>query len=197
MAVIVEEKKSDVSYEEIRGIMARAHAPLIKKGLVMGSSQLSAAELEAKVGPEGKCFVALEDGIIVGTASCVPKKTKHWFFTGETMNVIHVAVPPEHKGKHIGALLLSALEEEAKRRGYTTMFLDTPEENTPMLTMIQKMGYRIVGAFAPKNPHYSVVAMKWLNGCPFPRILCALMYQGKRLYIRIKYKPGHVKRFRF
>src|SRR5438132_437459 len=71
---------------------------------------------------EGPVWLALRDGVIVGTVSAVPR--------GDALYVRSMAVLPTARGQGVGDLLLECLEMFASERGYKRLFLST----TPFLT---------------------------------------------------------------
>ena len=70
---------------------------------------------------EGPVWVAVQNTSIVGTVSAVPKS--------EGLYVRSMAVLPAARGQRIGRLLLQAIEDFARARGYRRLFLST----TPFL----------------------------------------------------------------
>jgi uncharacterized protein len=76
---------------------------------------------------EGPMWVALHDGIIVGTVAAVSK--------GEALHVRGMGIVPAARGKKIGERLLKQVEEFARRQGHTRMTLNT----TPFLTRAIKL----------------------------------------------------------
>ncbi|MGC1379726.1 MAG: GNAT family N-acetyltransferase [Candidatus Baltobacteraceae bacterium] len=56
--------------------------------------------------------------------------------------VAYMAVEPKWRGSGIGAALLAAAEDEAKRRGLPYMALMVTEENAPARTLYERRGYR-------------------------------------------------------
>jgi ribosomal protein S18 acetylase RimI-like enzyme len=56
-----------------------------------------------------------------------------------------IAVDPRNGGRGIGASLLAAAEEAARRRGRRTMRLEVHEHNTRAIARYEKSGYRLFG----------------------------------------------------
>ncbi len=56
-----------------------------------------------------------------------------------------IAVAPERWGKGIGRALLTALLDEARRRGITAMFLEVRSDNPRARDLYQKFGFVEVG----------------------------------------------------
>lgn len=189
------EKPDSIPFEVIQGIIQEAHAENIKKGIVTRTATMSAKELEDRVGKDGVCFVAMDGDTVAGTMSCKEGTVHSWFHNGRTFKVLLIGVLPAYQGKGITSMLFKAVEEEAKQRGFNTLFLDTPEGNTNARQIFTRKGYKHVGYFAAKTGHYSVFLMKWLDGCPFSDRYCVFRYQLKRAYIRCRYTRSGTKRF--
>lgn len=66
-----------------------------------------------------RAYVAVEEGVVVGSASLALtlKDNRH-------VAAVGVNVPPQHRRRGIGSALLAALEDEAGRAGRTTMRAD-------------------------------------------------------------------------
>ena len=71
-----------------------------------------------------------------GTVAAVDKTA--WY-------VSNVAVCPAQRGRGTGTALLKASEDEARRRGCSSMALDVETENTAAVHLYQRMGYGILG----------------------------------------------------
>ncbi len=80
----------------------------------------TADQIEARMG-EGETWVALHDGVIVGTVSVVPRENGVY--------VRSMAVLPEARGHRIGERLLEQIENYVRDNGYSRLFLST----TPFL----------------------------------------------------------------
>ena len=70
---------------------------------------------------EGPVWVALQNGVIVGTVSAVPK--------GDSLYIRSMAVLPEARGHRIGQRLLDQIESYAREHNHTRLYLST----TPFL----------------------------------------------------------------
>jgi GNAT superfamily N-acetyltransferase len=82
---------------------------------------------------QGPLFVALLDDEIVGTASFVKKN--------DSLYVRGMAVLPERRGKHIGELLLTEIEEYAAREGCERLFLSTTPFLDRAIRLYEKFGF--------------------------------------------------------
>ncbi|MCW5724569.1 MAG: GNAT family N-acetyltransferase [Maricaulaceae bacterium] len=65
-------------------------------------------------------------------------------------DILTVAAAPEHRREGLGASLLAACEDEAKRAGAAKIFLDVSARNEAALGLYTKAGYRK----AAERPRY-------------------------------------------
>ncbi len=192
------EKPESVSWETIRKVIQQAHQVHFNKGIVMRTTTLSAEEIEERVGKDGKCFVAMDGDKVVGVGACRLKSFKRWFLHGDAMEFTLGAILPSYKGKQIYPMLTKVREEEARRQGIYVLCGDTAEGNTRILKMYSDLGFVYVDFYSFHfSKHYSVEMMKWLHGCPFSGAYCFLRFHLKKLYVKLRYKPGRIKRFGF
>jgi ribosomal protein S18 acetylase RimI-like enzyme len=70
---------------------------------------------------EGPVWVALQNGVIVGTVSAVPK--------GDALYIRSMAVLPDARGHRVGERLLDQIESYAREHNHTRLYLST----TPFL----------------------------------------------------------------
>ena len=77
-------------------------------------SSVAAADYEPYV-EDGRCWVAEEDGILIGFSALCAAGASIWA----------LFVVPEAEGRGAGRLLLAVLVDEARRRGLTAVALDT------------------------------------------------------------------------
>jgi putative acetyltransferase len=90
---------------------------------------------------EGPAWVALLDGVIVGTVAAAPRP--------EGLYVRSMAVLPEARGHRIGELLLEHVERYARDHGHTRMYLSTTPFLDRAITLYERWGFRRDGA----GPH--------------------------------------------
>ncbi len=83
-------------------------------------------------------YVVAEDGEgVVGYAGM-------WVILDEA-HLTTLAVDPEKRREGIGERLLAHMEEEARRRGATTMLLEVRPSNRPALALYEKKGFSLWG----------------------------------------------------
>jgi ribosomal protein S18 acetylase RimI-like enzyme len=65
------------------------------------------------------------------------------FVGGETPELL-VAIVPEHRGKGVGGLLLSALLDKAREEGMISIGLNVPRANLPAVALFRRHGFEVV-----------------------------------------------------
>ena len=90
---------------------------------------------------EGPVWVAVCDGIIVGTVSVVPK--------GESLYLRGMAVLPTARGQRIGELLLAHIEKFAATGTFRRLFLSTTPFLDRAIQLYEHFGFRRTG----EGPH--------------------------------------------
>ncbi|HEX7166892.1 MAG TPA: GNAT family N-acetyltransferase, partial [Acidimicrobiales bacterium] len=65
------------------------------------------------------------------------------FVGGQTPELL-VALVPEHRGKGVGGLLLSALLSKAREEGFANVGLNVPRANLPALSLFRRHGFEVV-----------------------------------------------------
>lgn len=64
------------------------------------------------------------------------------FVGGETPELL-IALAPEHRGKGVGALLLSALLDKAREERKTSIGLNVPRSNLPAVALFRSHGFAV------------------------------------------------------
>jgi GNAT superfamily N-acetyltransferase len=93
-----------------------------------GSEQL------AKRISEGPMWVAVQDTVLVGTASALP--------LGDELYIRGMAVLPQARGLGIGELLLKSIEEFALAQGYKRLALSTTPFLLRAIKLYERFGFR-------------------------------------------------------
>lgn len=184
------EKPEYITYKDISDVLKKAHEQHREKGINMRVPSLPPDELQKWVGEEGKCYVAMLNGKLVGTSSIVFRTLDRWFSKGNVAELTMMGVLPEYQGMHIATMLNEALEKEIVCRGFSSIYSDTAEENTSRIKMCEKEGYILVDYLFPNansKGHFFVGMMKWLDGCPFSKNYCAFHFKLKRFVVRFIY----------
>jgi ribosomal protein S18 acetylase RimI-like enzyme len=90
---------------------------------------------------EGTTWVALQNGLVVGTVSAVAQK--------DALYVRSMAVSPQARGHGIGTLLLKQVENFAREEGFTVLTLST----TPFLLRAIRLYERFGFYRSNEGPH--------------------------------------------
>jgi len=81
-------------------------------------------------------------------------------YDGDIAEVKRVFLTTEYRGKGISKLLMSALEDKAKRQGYSSLILETGRALTSAMGLYQKIGYRIVDNYGQYKDMRESICMR-------------------------------------
>lgn len=198
MAIQVIDRPDSISWDQIHELLNTAHSRNLSDGIVMRTALISGDELAERVGKDGYCFVALEDGRLVGTISLKFLQRDHWYHKGTIAYSMMLGILPEASGKGIYSMLKARLNEVSREHGVNVVEIDTNERNRKIMEISERHGYHKVRIKAShKVRHYSVVMVKWLDGCPFSERYCRFRYTLQSCWFRMLYKRGHILRLFF
>ena len=96
-------------------------------------------------------FIAEEDKKVVGTASLVPHDLKTRMDLSPW--IASVFVKPEARGRGIGSQLVTFAEGEGQQRGYSTLYLITPDKQR----MYARLGWNTVEEVEYRGEHVTVM----------------------------------------
>ncbi|MFZ3071067.1 MAG: GNAT family N-acetyltransferase [Anaerolineaceae bacterium] len=65
-----------------------------------------------------------------------------------------IVVAPEARGSGLSTSLISTLVNDALKRNYASIFLDTEEENIPAQKLYEKVGFRKINTWKRENQIY-------------------------------------------
>lgn len=166
-----------------------------ERGIFMKYPSLSGEELERKVG-SGHCLVAIQNGHVIGTCSFKVVKRNEWY--AKKQNIAYYlmeGVLPQWQGKGVYGKLMKDRESLVKKKRINIVEMDTAENNKEIQRILLKHDYKYVKLRSFYSNHYSVVMVKWLDGCPYRNLYCQIRFIMSKWKIKLKYKPGHIKRF--
>jgi N-acetylglutamate synthase-like GNAT family acetyltransferase len=83
---------------------------------------------------EGPVWVAVMDGVVVGTVAAVPK--------GESLYIRSMAILPSTRGQGIGNQLLQNAEAFAKTQGFKRLFLSTTPFLLAAIRLYENFGFQ-------------------------------------------------------
>lgn len=186
---VIIEKPLSVSFDQIHEVLWAANESNRNKGIILKTSELNGPELEERIGRDGKCFVAMKEDRVIGTASMRVRDRDRWYYKGRIAELILVAVIPECQGKGLVTLLMDKVLDTARKRGFSAIETDTAEKNARAIDIYKHRGFqpvdyrRFIGA-----DHFSVVMVKWLNACPYSETKRKWNYAYRRAAVRVKYR---------
>lgn len=115
----------------------------------------------------GRCYVALEDGALVGTLTLYfpASHLGAEYYHREGVAVFgQFAVQPSRQGRGIGSALLWHAEATALSLGATEMALDTAEGASHLIELYTRRGYAVVSRVDwPDTNYVSVILAKRLT----------------------------------
>ena len=183
--VQIVEKPEWVSWDEIHDVIWKAHEDNRTHGINMRLPSLSGEEIREHIEGVGKMFVALDDDKVVGTAAVKTRKTDLWCGKGEYAYFCFAAVLPQYRGQGIYKQLYEMREMESRKNGFTRTMFDTHENNTHMIEIGLRAGYRKV-SYKLCNDHCNIVFVKWLDGCPYTDSRCRVEFAKQVLKTKVK-----------
>ena len=78
----------------------------------------------------------------------------------EAIELKRVYVCDSHRGEGISKIVVRALEEDARRNGYTVMYLETGVKQTPAIKLYRSCGYEIVENYGPYAGDTNSICMR-------------------------------------
>lgn len=182
-------KPTNISYDDIHALLWKANEQNRLKGFVLKTSLIEGNEIKERIGNKGRCFVAMRNGEMIGTASFRIVHRNKWYAKGEVLDYILLGVLPEYQGMHISSLLFHAIEQYARENCFSIIELDTAENNDKAIESYLHYGFHFVDYKHFKDTdHFSVVMAYWINNQKIPKIFSYMYFFLKRVYIKAKYK---------
>ncbi len=140
--ISVAESLTDADIESLASILIAVVEHGASVGWMQPPSHTEAASYWASViRPGNKLLLAYEDQEIVGTAQLELAQKANGSHRAEVNKVL---VDPRHQRKGIGAQLMRALEDVARREGRTLLHLDTNSDDIA-INLYAKVGYTVAG----------------------------------------------------
>jgi phosphinothricin acetyltransferase len=102
-----------------------------------------AEEIAAQIAGGALMVVAETGDRVVGWASVGPYDDPHDYYAGVGEATLYVGRAARHEG--VGRVLLSALADEAERRGYYKLVGKIFTSNEPSIALVRSCGWREVG----------------------------------------------------
>lgn len=153
------------SLAELTTLLHDAYASLGALGFNYTAVDQTEDETRRRVA-RGECYVAEEDGRIVGTILFHdPMRAKGcaWFNRPEVSSFHQFGVMPQHQRRGIGGKLLAFVEGRARASGASELALDTAEGAAGLILWYRRRGYRDAGFVQwPDKTYRSLVMSKAL-----------------------------------
>ena len=123
--------------------------------------------------PERSLFVARLDGTICGSAQLLrpSRNNEAQAFAAQLQSAF---VAPWARGHGLARMLTVAIEEEARRAGYTVLMLDVRETQERAIQHYKSLGYVCWGS----NPFYARIGGKYMAGHYYYKTLDAGLTTG-------------------
>lgn len=185
-----------VTSADIKALMWKAHEPNRKKGIVMQNQFMSAEEFEEYL-KDVYCFVAVKGTEVIGMMCYKILKCNQWWAKGQKViyNCLD-AIAPDYSGTDVYFELRGLREKSIKETGLRIIQFATEENNVLVQKICVKRGGKLVRFIAsPSTNYYSIVMVKWLDGCPFSDKYINFRFKLSKFLTKLVYKPGKVRRF--
>lgn len=179
-------KPENISFEDIRNLLQRAHATNREVGLYYNTPNQTARELEQRIQNGGVCMVAMDGDKLVGTGSLDFRQVNRWYYRGMMAHFQMDGVLPEYRGRKLGKRLIDARMDYVREKGVKAMYFTSAEKNLVLYALYKKYGFVKVDYFAaPKDNFFSVIYVSWLDRPAHSKLYVKLRYSLKRLYVRL------------
>jgi GNAT superfamily N-acetyltransferase len=159
-AVLIRPLESTDSLDALTDLLHRSYAPLLAMGLRFVATHQDVEVTRSRVSG-GQCFVAVEDGELIGTLTVyLPEGDESGYYARP--GVAHFgqfAVDPGRQGAGVGRRLLDAAESYARSNGCRELALDTSDQATHLIELYKRWGYEIVDNVRWSEVNYASVVM--------------------------------------
>lgn len=189
-------KPDSISWDDIAKCQYDAHSRNRKKGFHMSCQDLTGAQLKHSL-KNAYCFVALdENNKVVGTSSF---KINYIYLLWKRIKGCYycmTAIIPEYQGTDVYMGLSDIQMEEMAKHNVDILYFDTAEQNKLVQKLNKKDGffYYLYKSY-DSTTYYSVVMAKWANKKIFPDWVMKCLFYMSKVYTKLRYKAGGVKRF--
>ena len=154
---------------EITTLLHRAYKPLADAGLKYVASYQDDERTLKRI-KTGKCFVAIDQGRIIGTIVFYTSKHNRidcpaLYYENGVGHFGQFAVEPEFQKQGLGTMLMSIIERYALSLGHHTISFDTSAKALTLIKYYEKRGYEFAAYHQWADTNYrSVVMKKTLSG---------------------------------
>lgn len=124
-------------------MISNAHSYNIKNGLIYATATQTIEKLRQKIG-DGVCFIAEENGKLIGTATVCSKEINYWYYSGKVSLIKLVAVDSDSKHSRIGTRLIEACIRQAVENEVKVVVTDSAEENIIFKKLAKRCGFKVI-----------------------------------------------------
>ena len=185
-----------ISWDEVQACQAQAHIVNNRHGIHMHCQDLSGEKLKEIIG-DGFCYVAIDSNRVVGTCSLQYIRKVVKFGQKKKVGYLSMAgVLPEYRGGEVYFGLQKIRMRDIKEEHIDIVYFSTAENNIMVRKLNEKQGFKYVFMKASHvTNYYSVVMAKWITTPPPNEFLLKVLFLMSKVYVKLRYKPGHKKRF--
>jgi len=163
--ILLRRLQSGDCLEHLTGMLHRAFSLIGEMGIPCSCVNQSPEVTRQRV-DRGDCFVALSNGVVVGTITLYApdsaSDSKH-YRDMRVASIRQLGVDPLLQGQGVGTALIRLAESWARRSGYTGLALDTPEAAGHLIDYYLRQGFHIRETFQfSGRPYASVIFIKSL-----------------------------------
>ena len=191
-----------ISWDEVQECQRKAHEATNNiNGLHMTVQDISGDDLKKEIGSgNGFCFVAIDGKKVVGVHGLRFFVGNRWWSWGKKVayNCMD-GILQEYQGTDVYLGLNDIRMKYIKESGADIIQSNTAEQNTIIRKIAKVKKFKTV-QFSPTYKganYYSVIMVKWLNGCPFSDRFINFMFSFSKLVVKMIWKPGYKLRFGF
>ncbi len=182
------EKPDWVSWEDVLECLHEAHKVNKRIGFRMPGYDMTIDTFKEKLG-DGHCFVALNGEKVIGIATVKFIKSRRWCTWGKKVAYNGLdGVLKAYQGTDVFPSLNALRYKYIRDSGVNVVEFNTSEHNKVVIKRNVMQGARKVQyahARLAKDKYYSIVMVKWLNGCPYPNWLCNFMFKLSKIIIKL------------
>lgn len=188
-----------VSWDSVQECQRKAHeATNNTKGFHMFVQDISGDALGQYMDKNGQCFIALKGDKVVGMCGVKYMKGKKWWSRGKKVAYHTIdAIIPEYQGTDVYFELQDLRMKYVLESGADMIQSNTAEKNTNIrkIGKVKKFKEVQFSATSKNVDYYSVIMVKWLNGCPYSDRFIKFMFELSKVVVKAIWKPGFKLRF--
>ena len=184
-----------VSWESIHDCVAKASEINRKNGFCMQHSTMSVQELEDYL-KDGYCFIALLGEKVIGINALKIVKSQMWWAKGNVGYEMLTDIDPEYKNTGAYWGLRKIRTNFARQQGVSILQFTTSEDNTTVQEINLRFGFKYIRYYSSSETwYYSVLMVRWIDGCPYSDWYCDFRFKLSRFLTRLIWRPGRIINF--